>query len=695
MVSRAFVLLLVCPTMLHAMEVKANPIRKVVTMLQNMQKQVTAEGEKEQELFDKFMCYCKNGRGDLETSIADATTKISNYGATVQKLSAKKEQTEADLAQHQTDRSDAKAAMASATELRNKEAAAFAKEESDAKTNIAALAKATAAIEKGVTGFLQTSAASLLRTIAIEKVDLPDASRQELLAFLSGSSENGYVPQSGEIIGILKQMHDEMSAGLADATAQENEAIQTYEALMAAKKKEVAALSAQIEEEIKRVGDLGVEIAGMANDLEDTKEALAEDTKFLAELNSGCDKKAAQWDEIKKTRAEELVALADTIKVLNDDDALELFKKTLPSAASSFVQVDNTAKMALNIIRAAKKQHGRKDLDFIEMALKGKTAGFEKVIKMIDEMVANLKVEQSDDDDKKAYCNSEFDATDDKKKGLEQSISDSETAIAELEGAIATLRDEIAALQAGIKALDKSVAEATEQRKAEHADYTALMANDGAAVDVLGWAKNRLNKFYNPKLYVAPPKRELSEEDRIVVNMGGTLAATQPPGGIAGTGISAVQRGAPAPPPATFGPYQKKSGEGNGVIAMIDLLVKDLDKEMTESKVTETDAQADYEALMAESAEKRAQDSKSVTDKDASQAAAEESLAAEQDAKAGTTKELGATLETIHALHGECDWLLQYFEARKAARAGEVDALGNAKAVLNGADYSFVQVERH
>jgi septal ring factor EnvC (AmiA/AmiB activator) len=85
---------------------------------------------------------------------------------------------------------------------------------------------------------------------------------------------------------------------------------------------------------------------------------------------------------------------------------------------------------------------------------------------MIDEMVANLKVEQSDDDDKKAYCNSEFDATDDKKKGLEQSISDSETAIAELEGAIATLRDEIAALQAGIKALDKSVAEATEQRKA-------------------------------------------------------------------------------------------------------------------------------------------------------------------------------------------------------------------------------------
>merc|ERR1719409_2514677 len=104
------------------MEVKANPIRKVVTMLQNMQKQVTAEGEKEEALFEKFMCYCKNGRGDLEASIADAKNKIANFDSTVAELSAKKTQTEADLKQHQQDRADAKEAMASATELRKKEA---------------------------------------------------------------------------------------------------------------------------------------------------------------------------------------------------------------------------------------------------------------------------------------------------------------------------------------------------------------------------------------------------------------------------------------------------------------------------------------------------------------------------------------------------------------------------------------------
>merc|ERR1719401_1652749 len=133
---------------------------------------------------------------------------------------------------------------------------------------------------------------------------------------------------------------------------------------------------------------------------------------------------------------------------------------------------------------------------------------------MIDAMVSNLKKEQEGDDTKKEYCDAQFDESDDKKKGLEQSVKDSETAIEKMDGTIATLKEEIAALEAGVKALDKSVAEATEQRKEENADYKDLMSSDATAKEVLGWAKNRLNKFYNPKLYKPPPKRELSEEER-------------------------------------------------------------------------------------------------------------------------------------------------------------------------------------
>merc|ERR1711896_30591 len=157
----------------------------------------------------------------------------------------------------------------------------------------------------------------------------------------------------------------------------------------------------------------------------------------------------------------------------------------------------------------------------------------------------------------------------------------------------------------------------------ENEDFTELMANDSAAKELLGFAKNRLNKFYNPKLYKAPPKRELSEEDRATLAAGGTLAPTAAPGGIAGTGVTVLaavsehSQAKPPPPPEAPGAYKKKGEESGGVIAMIDLLVKDLDKEMTVAKTEEKDAQGDYEQFMKDSAEKRADDSKSLENKEA------------------------------------------------------------------------------
>jgi len=133
---------------------------------------------------------------------------------------------------------------------------------------------------------------------------------------------------------------------------------------------------------------------------------------------------------------------------------------------------------------------------------------------------------------------------------------------------------------------------------------------------------------------------------------------------------------------------------GNGVIAMIDLLIKDLDKEMQEADVTEKNSQEEYEAMMKESAAKRAADSKSITDMSAEKASTEESLQAESDNKADTATELANTLKNIASLHGECDWLLQYYDVRKQARADEVESLNNAKAVLSGASYALVQQSR-
>jgi len=359
------------------------------------------------------------------------------------------------------------------------------------------------------------------------------------------------------------------------------------------------------------------------------------------------------------------------------------------------------AMSVLGMARQTAPAGERRGLQAVMLALSDKSGGFGKVITLIDDLVKLLGQEQTDDDNKKEYCSTQLDASEDKKKSLDNAVADANAAIAKATEAIATLSDEMAALEAGIRALDKSVAEATAQRKAENAEYKALVASDTAAQEVLAFAKNRLNKFYNPKLYKPPPEVELSAEDRIFSNHGGELV-TEAPGGIAGTGITALAqvsmhrqvKAAPAPPPDTWGAYSTKSQENNGVIAMIDLLVADLQKELTEAGTQEKDDQAEYEVLMKDSADKRALDSKSLSDKGGAKADTEAALQAHKQAGADAAKEAMLTAKLISSLHGECDWLLQYFDARKAARASEVESLGRAKAVLSGADYSLLQTTR-
>merc|ERR1712168_1685151 len=139
----------------------------------------------------------------------------------------------------------------------------------------------------------------------------------------------------------------------------------------------------------------------------------------------------------------------------------------------------------------------------------------------------------------------------------------------------------------------------------------------------------------------------------------------------------------------TFGAYSKKSSESGGVIAMIDMLINDIKKDMTEGEMEEKHSQEDYEELMADSQKKRAADSKSITTK--------EQAKAEADTVAETASENldSANKELMADLHKSCDFLVENYDFRKDARSTEIDALKKAKAVLNGADYSFVQVSSH
>jgi DNA repair exonuclease SbcCD ATPase subunit len=684
-------------------ELGENPIRRIVNLLQKMQSEVTEEAKRDEELTEKFVCYCEKNDGELSTSTESLRAKIPEIEASITEAVALKEQLDAELVKHKADREAAKESIASSTKQREKEAAAFAEESTELNGNINSCKAAVTALTKGLGGsFLQSTAANKLRNLVLARTNMDRYSRETLTDFLS--VKQGYTPVSQEIIGILSQLQEDMEKELAAITKTENQSIVEHEGLVSAKEKEIAAATEAIESKTQRAGETAVQIVSLKNDLEDTKEELGADEVFLMELKKSCSTKATEYEERKKYRAMELVAIAETIKILNDDDALDLFKKTLPSP--SFMQIAQRDRdLRAQALAALKKLKKTPELNFISMALHGKKQGFEKVIKLIDNLVATLGKEQVDDDKHKDWCGGEFDTSEDDEKDLKRRIGGLETKITEAEEAIATLTDELAALKLSIRDLDKAVDEATTQRMDEHKEFVKSAAENNAALQLLDVAKNRLNKFYNPTLYKAPERRELTEEERIYVNAGGAdprdAEEAVPKGGIAGTGVAVFLQlrsrrssdqddDAPPPPPETVDAYTKK--DSSGPVALIDKLKNDLEKDMLENEHDEKDAQKEYESFMSDSVAKRTADSKSITEKESQKAELEADLMGAKDLKKTKAAELMATQEYIMQLHGSCDFLVQNYDLRKKARADETEALKNAKAVLSGADYSFRQV---
>jgi len=678
-------------------DAQENPIRRIVNLLQKMQKEVAEEGERDKDLNEKFICYCQTNDGELAASTEELRNKIPQIEASIEESVSLKAQLDADLARHKADRQAAKESIAAAAKQREKEADAFAEESGELSSNIAAVKRATEAIAKGMSGsFLQSATANVLRTVVTNDVSLSRYQRETITSFLSADSQ--YAPAGGEILGILRQLQEDMEGQLSDITKTENAAISEFEGLTAAKEKEIAAATEAIESKTQRAGEVAVQIVSQKNDLEDTKDELGADETFLMELKKSCTTKAAEFEERQQNRADEAVAISETIKILNDDDALDLFKQTLPSP--SLLQVtrrsEDQRKEALRIVKRA----GNSKFNFISLALEGKKAGFEKVIKMIDDMTATLKVEQTDDEAQQKWCNAEFDKSEDQEKDGKRMISALNSKIEETTEGIATVTDELAALRLSIKNLDKAVTEATEQRKGEHAEFVKNAAMNNGAVQLLEVARNRMNKFYNPALYKAPERRALTEEEQIYVNSGGADPrdaedAANAGKGIAGTGITVFSqmrlksRDAPAPPPETADAYAKK--DASGPVALIDKLKNDLEKEMQASETDEKQSQKDYEEMMADSANQRHTDSKSITEKDGQKAGLEGDLQQAKQAAKDATGEMMALGEYVSQLHGSCDFLLKNFDARKEARTNEIDAMAKAKAVLSGADYSFMQ----
>merc|ERR550537_1888001 len=302
------------------------------------------------------------------------------------------------------------------------------------------------------------------------------------------------------------------------------------------------------------------------------------------------------------------------------------------------------------------------------LALKSGLRGFEKVVGMVDGMVGVLEEEQVQDDKQDVWCLDELDKAAEEIKATEVDLEEVRAAIDEGRNAVAGVASDIEALQAGLVELDKSVAEATEQRKKEHQDYIDSAAMNQATVELIGMAKNRMNKFYNPTLYKEPEKVE--EEFFAQLK---------------------VRRAAPGPPPEMPSGEYKKSESSSGVIAMMDDMINDVEDDMAEGKRDEEEAQKDYEEEMNDAATKRSTDAKLIVTKEGEKAEKTTKLEEDKELKRTKGDQLDVMETKLDNLHKTCDFLVEQYAKIKEERTKEEEGLKASKQVLSGAKMGFLQ----
>jgi hypothetical protein len=219
------------------MDQGANPIRKIVTLMQDMQKEIEGAGAKEKELYDKFMCFCNGGAEELAKTSADAGATAESLASKAESEKAEKAGLEEDLAKHESDRTTATSDLAKATALRGKESTEYDTDMADQKSNYEAISGAIPALETGMgaaSAFLQGAGNKKQLRRAVEMAQtISGYEKKDMVAFLE--AKEGYAPQSGQIVGILKAMKDEMEATMKSTETAESEALKGFGELKAAK----------------------------------------------------------------------------------------------------------------------------------------------------------------------------------------------------------------------------------------------------------------------------------------------------------------------------------------------------------------------------------------------------------------------------------------------------------------------------
>jgi len=664
-----------------------SPIRKVVTLVEEMKTTVETEAKEDMKAYDQYKCWCDNNGAEKKDAIAYATDQIADLEAFLEEAAGKVGELKTEIGSLVDDIAEDNAGLAEARSVREKETGEFQAFEADSKESIGLLTMAIEVLSK--VQFVQKgdpkveAALVQVRQVierhypsyqSVMQKDLYDmiGSLQDVVGTGKGQSflhqsqapiaggggtagAKSYNAASGQIVGILVGMNDEFVRDLSAAQRSEFKSLVDFQNLQAAKLAEINAANEQKDMKQATLADLLDRVAKAKEDLETMKAAKSADETFLAEMSVNCQTVDQEYAERSKIRSDELVALADVIDILTSDDARDLFAK---SVGTSFLQVsvqekDRRADRALKHL--AKVAAKTSNWALLSLVTSSRLDAFVKVKEALDKLMAELKVQQKDEVEKNDLCKKEIDKTEDDIKigeNLKEDLSETQR---DLENTLATLAENIATLKQEVADMEVNIKQAGINRKEENQLFQQSVADQRATVKVLNMALDRLKEFYTPGAAFAQ------------------IRAHQP-----------VPGAAVAAPPPKPGAYEKSSGSG-GVMQLLQKIISEAQQEESVLEIDENNAQRLYARFVADSSASMEADRQGIAEKEKQTAEASSSLSVTKESQLANGAQLEKLGSLLGGLHADCDYVLKYFDIRQKMRQEEMDAIDEAYAILSGA----------
>merc|ERR1719247_1653159 len=610
-------------------------------------------------------CWCEVTEKEKTASIAAAEAAIDESTAAIEENSALSAQLKTEIENLKTEVAKAQDAIDEATALREEERAEFEEENKELLETLAALTQALEVLGKHQSLLeVRKTLQSLKRFKKLEMARISALVQQP-------AGYKSYNSRSGEIFGILSQMKETFEQNHNKTLTEEAEAQAMYEDLVAEKKKGIEVARERKNTKVMEVSEAEVALVNAKHELKDARETLSADQKFLVDAKEKCAVNDKEYKERKESRQEEIVAIGDALSILTGDEARDLFTSTL-----GFTQVKTDTKRSravradlVNALREAAKKSGSAQLAML--AVSAKLDAFTKVKAAIDEMLVELKKQQQDEFEHKEWCNKELrkNSLDHRKKSYKaEDLTKANNVLADT---IETLDTEIEGLEAAVAEAKKIIKRASEDREMANKEFQQTVADQNASKQILKKVLVRLQKVYQPDaLTTTPtPMPRAMAEAKIAAGTALLQKARQPEGVDPDGGF---QKG-----------YQQQSS--GGVLGLIEMTIADAERLKQESIAAEQEQQTEYEKLVKDTSSEIEADNLSIADKSEAKATAETEKSEVESSLKATETEIADLEKFATELHASCDFVLDNFALRQEARANEMDALENAKAILSGA----------